>query len=155
MAWCWNWYLDALTPAMLAYKADVLDGLYEWTAILDESEFQNQPQIRLTAFMIILTYIWRVTNNHFTVLLCNPAVPPPVLAYSRIQEHLMQGMILHLMALPNQVMIKTFMLPASCLVTRSIPSTISSDVRMLMRSRTSTGSIRFSPSQPAGVANHS
>jgi hypothetical protein len=44
---------------MIAYKIDVLDGLYEWTAVL-ESEYQNQPQIRLTAFMIILTYIWRV-----------------------------------------------------------------------------------------------
>jgi hypothetical protein len=64
------------STAMIAYESDILDGLYEWTAVL-ESEYQNQPQIRLTAFMIILTYIWRVTNNHFTALLRNPVVPPP------------------------------------------------------------------------------
>lgn len=44
---------------MVTYKAaDVMDELYEWTA-------KNQPQIRLTVFMAILTYVWRVTNNFF------------------------------------------------------------------------------------------
>jgi hypothetical protein len=69
--------------AMLAYESKVLDGLHEWTAVL-ESEYQNQPQICRTAFMIILTYIWRVTNNHFTALLCNPDTPPPAPSYGRI-----------------------------------------------------------------------
>jgi hypothetical protein len=44
------------STAMIAYKSDILDGLYEWTAVI-ESEYQNQPQILLTPFMIILTYI--------------------------------------------------------------------------------------------------
>jgi hypothetical protein len=95
------------TAIMIAYKTNVLDGLYEWTAVL-ESEYQNQPQICLTAFMIILIYIWRITNNHFTALLRNPLVTPPVPAYtSHIHEHfLVQGTILHIMARPDQVAIK-------------------------------------------------
>jgi hypothetical protein len=41
--------------AMLAYEVDMLNGLYyEWTAVL-KSKYQNQPQIQLTAFMIILS----------------------------------------------------------------------------------------------------
>jgi hypothetical protein len=134
------------SSAMLAYEAEVLDGLYEWTAVL-ESEFQNQPQIRLTAFMIILTYIWRVTNNHFTALLQNPSTPPPLPAYSRIQEHLVQGTILHLKALPGQVAIKTFMLPANRPVTGSVPGAISSDVSVLTTASAPTGTVTYSPSQ--------
>jgi hypothetical protein len=61
--------------------------------------------------MIILTYIWRVTNNHFTALLCNPAAPQPLPAYSWIQELFVQGTILHLTALPDEVAIETFMMP--------------------------------------------
>jgi hypothetical protein len=83
------------STAMLAYESQVLDGLHEWTAVL-ESEYQNQPQICRTAFMIILTYIWRVTNNHFTALLRNPGTPPPAPSYGRIQEHLVQGTLLHI-----------------------------------------------------------
>jgi hypothetical protein len=125
---------------MLAYEADILDGLYEWTAVL-ESEYQNQPQIRLTAFMIILTYIWRVTNNHFTALLCNPAAPPPLPAYNRIQqEHLVQGTILHLTALPDQVAIKSFMMPPpNHPATGSLPGTISGDVSVLLGGTGATG----------------
>jgi hypothetical protein len=115
---------------MQADEADVLDGLYEWTAVL-ESEFQNQPQIRLTAFMIILTYIWRVTNNHFTALLCNPTAPQPLPAYSRIQEHLVQGTILHLTALLDQVAIKTFMMPPNCPGSGSVPGSVSTNVSVL------------------------
>jgi hypothetical protein len=59
--------------------------------------------------MIILTYIWRVKNNHFMALLRrNPATPLPVPAYNQIQEHLVQGTILHLTVLPDQVVLKTF-----------------------------------------------
>jgi hypothetical protein len=70
------------STATVAYVTDVLDGFYKWTAIL-ESEYQNQPHIRLTAFMIILTYIWRVTTDHFTELPRNPATPPPAPATAR------------------------------------------------------------------------
>ena len=118
------------STTMIAYESDILDGLYEWTAVL-ESEYQNQPQIRLTAFMIILTYIWRVTNNHFTALLRNPVVPPPAPAYGRIHEHLVQGTILHLTALPDQVAIKTFTLPPPVpypQVGGSVPGGISTDM---------------------------
>jgi hypothetical protein len=97
------------STAMIDLKADILNGLYEWTAIL-ESEYQNQPQIYLTAFMIILAYIWRITNNHFTPLLRNPAMLPPDPAYSQIQEHLVQDAILHLTALLDRVAMKTFIL---------------------------------------------
>jgi hypothetical protein len=72
------------SAAMLAYKSEVLDGLHEWTAVL-ESKYQNQQQICRTAFMIVLTYIWRVTNNHFTALLRNPGTPPRAASYRRIQ----------------------------------------------------------------------
>jgi hypothetical protein len=88
----------------------VLGVLHEWTAVL-ESKYQNQPQICCTAFMIILTYIWRVTNNHSMALLRNPGTPPPAPSYGRIQEHLVQGTLLHLTALPDQVAIKTFVMP--------------------------------------------
>jgi hypothetical protein len=127
--------------AMLAYEVDILDGLYEWTAVL-ESEYKNQPQIRLTAFMIILTYIWRVTNNHFTALLRNPAAPPPLLAYNRIQDHLVQGTILHLMALPDQVAVKSFMMPPpNHPATGSLAGAISSDVSVLSGGTGATGNL--------------
>jgi hypothetical protein len=101
------------STAMLAYESQVLDSLHKWTVVL-ESEYQNQPLICHTAFMIILTYIWRVTNNHFTALLCNQGTPPFAPSYGRTQEHLVQGTLLHLTALPDQVAIKTFvMTPAS------------------------------------------
>jgi hypothetical protein len=125
--------------AMLAHKADILDGLYEWTAVL-ESEYQNQRQIRLTAFMIILTYIWRVRNKHFIALLRNPVAPLPLPAYNRIQEHLVQGTILHLTALPDQGTIKTFMMPPpNPPATGSLPGPISSDVSVLSGGTGTTG----------------
>jgi hypothetical protein len=139
------------STAMIAYEIDVLDGLYEWTVVL-ESEYQNQPQIRLTAFMIILTYIWRVTNNHFTALLRNPATPPPAPAYSRIQEHLVQVTIFDLTALPDQVAIKTFVLPPapSGQSGGSIPSGISTDMSALTRGSASRqGSGSQPPAAPA------
>jgi hypothetical protein len=78
--------------------------------------------------MIILTYIWRVTNNLFTALLRNPTAPQPLPAYSRIQEHLVQGTILHLTALPDQVAIKTFMMPPNRPGNGSVPGSVSTNV---------------------------
>jgi hypothetical protein len=138
------------SEAMLAYEAEVLDGLYEWTAVL-ESEFQNQPQLRLTAFMIILTYIWRVTNNHFTALLRNPTAPQPSPAYSRIQEHLVQGTILGLTALPDQVAIKTFMMPQDRPGSSggSVPGSVITDVSGLTTNTGGPG-----PGAPPGSVGH-
>jgi hypothetical protein len=143
------------STAMLAYMSQVLDGLHEWTAIL-ASEYQNQPQICHTTFMIILTYIWRVPNNHFTTLLCNPGTPPPAPLYGRIQEHLVQGTLLHLTALPDQVAIKTFVMPPASggRGNSSVPGSVTTttDVSALTgppsRSGRSTGS-----SAPPGTAN--
>jgi hypothetical protein len=135
------------STAMVAYyETDILDRLYEWMAIL-ESEYQNQPQIRLTELIIILTYIWRVTNNHFMALLRNPAMQPPVPTYGQIQEHLVQGTMLHLMALPDQVVIKTFITTSSSRghAGSSIPGTISTNVNALTGSSSSSGT----PPRPA------
>lgn len=90
--------------------------------------------------MIILTYIWRVTNNHFTALLHNPTAPQPLPAYSRIQEHLVQGTILHLTALPDQVAIKTFMMPPNRPGSGSVPSSVSTNVSVLSADTGVTGS---------------
>jgi hypothetical protein len=140
------------STAMLAYESQVLDGLHEWTAVL-ESEYQNQPQICRTAFMIILTYIWRVTNNHFKALLRNPGTPPPAPSYGRIQEHLVQGTLLHLTALPDQVAIKTFVMPPASGGggDSSVPGSVTTDVSALTRLPSCSG--RSTGSAPPGTAN--
>lgn len=45
---------------MVSYKTDILDGLYEWMAIL-ENHYQNQ---RKDSVHYHLHYIWRATTNH-------------------------------------------------------------------------------------------
>jgi hypothetical protein len=141
------------STAMLAYESQVLDGLHEWTAVL-EREYQNQPQICCTAFlMIIITYIWRVTNNHFTALLRNPGTPPPASSYGCIQEHFVQGTLLHLTALPDQVAIKTFVMPPASggRGDSSVPGSVTTDVSPLSGPPSPSG--RFTGSAPPGTAN--